>query len=746
MDGAPWFGSWESFNVVDAGGGKVHADAESASYGDEQENLDALLEPRHGGSTLPQQAEDPDIFMAPTGIGSPCMGRDGARDIAGSISITSLPAGAGKSSGCLDTGVGVEAETLVVDAGYGQVALHQAASNRFVKMSHNVSTQRPRKQIAWDMIRSPHRNWHQPGGWDSERFTVVDAHGHGRVALHNPWKNRDWAKSSLAIPAAVAIAVNAKIHGTDVNLDNASWDPLQMRDMDGSPHWGSWETFTAVDAGAGKATMGAWLLRGSNPVVGKAFGCGKVCTGEVESSKMSKANFSMDANLGFQCPINRYLLIYRERGLKTVPPFVGGVPQSRPLEALSTKDGSDCMKQILEGRILSCVVAKTILKCKEDFLGGKVPFVTSCTHIPCRTWPLRLKGRQKHGVTIVVLAAANAPFRRAGKVGIMQGSTTTTRVALHCAAHNKYMRTPVRIATPGTGGDEQENLDALLEPRHGGSTLPQQAEDPDIFMAPTGIGSPCMGRDGARDIAGSISITSLPAGAGKSSGCLDTGVEVEAETLVVDAGYGQVALHQAASNRFVKMSHNVSTQRPRKQIAWDMIRSPHRNWHQPGGWDSERFTVVDAHGHGRVALHNPWKNRPSPSEKERASTRRAEGKPIDPVGAIDLTGDLAALRAFTAGGRKDKIVKNGAPGDRCMTGGPRGLDKKGDTKPEPTTQGKAVKEETANTDIVVFKHKLDELYPRQRTGMVRGRDVAVIPDVKAFRVNAAVGDDFLLTK
>ena len=27
------------------------------------------------------------------------------------------------------------------------------------------------------------------------------------------------------------------------------------QDMDGSPHWGSWETFTAVDAGAGKARM-----------------------------------------------------------------------------------------------------------------------------------------------------------------------------------------------------------------------------------------------------------------------------------------------------------------------------------------------------------------------------------------------------------------------------------------------------------------------------------------------------------
>ncbi|CAE7466220.1 unnamed protein product, partial [Symbiodinium necroappetens] len=69
----------------------------------------------------------------------------------------------------------------VVDAGFGQVALHNARNNRFIKMAH-------------DMIRSPTRNWNQlPGGWGSERFTVVDAgHSHGaqKVALHNPHYNR----------------------------------------------------------------------------------------------------------------------------------------------------------------------------------------------------------------------------------------------------------------------------------------------------------------------------------------------------------------------------------------------------------------------------------------------------------------------------------------------------------------------------------------------------------------------------
>ncbi|CAE7688505.1 unnamed protein product, partial [Symbiodinium pilosum] len=51
---------------------------------------------------------------------------------------------------------------------------------------------------------------------------------------------------------------------------------------------------------------------------------------------------------------------------------------------------------------------------------------------------------------------------------------------------------------------------------------------------------------------------------------------------VVDAGYGQIALHNAASNRFIKMGS-------------DMIRSPTKNWNElPGGWSAERFTVIDA--------------------------------------------------------------------------------------------------------------------------------------------------------
>ncbi|CAE7423107.1 unnamed protein product, partial [Symbiodinium sp. CCMP2456] len=65
---------------------------------------------------------------------------------------------------------------------------------------------------------------------------------------------------------------------------------------------------------------------------------------------------------------------------------------------------------------------------------------------------------------------------------------------------------------------------------------------------------------------------------------------------VVDAGYGQVALHNHVSNRFMKMGGH------------DMIRSPTKDWNKlPTGWNAEKFTVVDAGG-GKVALHHAQNN------------------------------------------------------------------------------------------------------------------------------------------
>merc|ERR1719156_276105 len=68
---------------------------------------------------------------------------------------------------------------FVVDAGNGEVAFHSAAHNRFIRLNN--------KQ---DMDGSGHKPVNQlPRGWSWERFTPVDA-GNGMVAFHNKANKR----------------------------------------------------------------------------------------------------------------------------------------------------------------------------------------------------------------------------------------------------------------------------------------------------------------------------------------------------------------------------------------------------------------------------------------------------------------------------------------------------------------------------------------------------------------------------
>ena len=66
----------------------------------------------------------------------------------------------------------------VVDAGNGLVGLHNAKTNRFMKMAGENMKASP--------IKSPA---HLPTTWDSEVFRIVDA-GDGMVGLHSTRHNR----------------------------------------------------------------------------------------------------------------------------------------------------------------------------------------------------------------------------------------------------------------------------------------------------------------------------------------------------------------------------------------------------------------------------------------------------------------------------------------------------------------------------------------------------------------------------
>ena len=82
----------------------------------------------------------------------------------------------------------------VVDAGNGQIALHNALHNRYVKMGPNG-----------DMTVSPVRNLHDPfpHDWFSERFTVLSAHDifDGVIGLHNSAHGRMLRMTALTVDA-----------------------------------------------------------------------------------------------------------------------------------------------------------------------------------------------------------------------------------------------------------------------------------------------------------------------------------------------------------------------------------------------------------------------------------------------------------------------------------------------------------------------------------------------------------------
>ncbi|CAE7256573.1 unnamed protein product [Symbiodinium sp. CCMP2592] len=157
----------------------------------------------------------------------------------------------------------------VVDAGNGEIALHNAFFNRFVKI---------------DGV-SDHKNVHElPHDWTSERFKVVEV-GNGEMAFYNPTQNRfllmganrvghsnhppnppklpsDWGWERFRVVAAERILVP----GTSVALHNQLFNRFaQMHggNMERSPekaavefpeYW-TWERFTVVDAGHGQIAL-----------------------------------------------------------------------------------------------------------------------------------------------------------------------------------------------------------------------------------------------------------------------------------------------------------------------------------------------------------------------------------------------------------------------------------------------------------------------------------------------------------
>ncbi|OLQ02935.1 hypothetical protein AK812_SmicGene14167 [Symbiodinium microadriaticum] len=322
MDGAPHFGSWETFTAVDAGSGQVALHCAAHNKYMRMPGAHALDTSSHrnawdrGEGWLMLVAWRPAEWVERGALLRPgttvALWNDVHKRYLRINGHHDKTDASSKLNKMADMPASWDWELLrVVDAGYGQVALHNHVSNRFMKMGgHDFRAratgckllvgqwalarvaEKDGQAECWeerfglnlafssvalgprDMIRSPQKNWDQlppPVGWGSEKFTVVDAGG-GKVALHHAEHNRflDAGFVSMCNHGDGCISPHKdgqaecweERFGLNLAFSSVALGP---RDMIRSPQknwdqlpppvgWGS-EKFTVVDAGGGKVAL-----------------------------------------------------------------------------------------------------------------------------------------------------------------------------------------------------------------------------------------------------------------------------------------------------------------------------------------------------------------------------------------------------------------------------------------------------------------------------------------------------------
>ncbi len=201
--------------------------------------------------------------------------------------------------------IGDSGRFTVVDAGNGELALHNAKWNRFVRMNSDG-----------DMDSSGHKAAsalppaHQ---WTHERFTVLSKHG--KIALHNAYWNRymrmlsdgtvdcsaphdagsmpdgwkgEWFTVVPAPPRlepGSVVAFHSKVSGRFLRLNGDSQDMDQSgeKEMNQFPPDWWWERFTVVDAGNGEVALHSAHF---NRFVKVGEGCDPQVSGHVDANAL----------------------------------------------------------------------------------------------------------------------------------------------------------------------------------------------------------------------------------------------------------------------------------------------------------------------------------------------------------------------------------------------------------------------------------------------------------------------------
>ena len=266
---AEW--QWERFDVVDAGDGKVSFRSHSFGWYLRVNGgtVDATTEPVGDLEifTPIDLTNTPSLVFGQTYAFHNLMHNRFLRMTGGDIdssdtcSVKDLPAS------CLWE------RFLVVDAGYGQVALQNPAHKSFVLVGDQGDVT---KSVPRDSSQLSSANWEL-----RERFQIVFA-GNGQVALRSVFSGRflsvegihvnahpthvgSWETfTAVGVPGPLQVGHTYAFHNAPQRrfLRMSEWDVDSSGEMDANalPTWWTWEQFLVVDAGDGRVALhnAAW--------------------------------------------------------------------------------------------------------------------------------------------------------------------------------------------------------------------------------------------------------------------------------------------------------------------------------------------------------------------------------------------------------------------------------------------------------------------------------------------------------
>ncbi|CAJ1443825.1 unnamed protein product, partial [Effrenium voratum] len=482
------------------------------------------------------------------------------------------------------------AKFRVVDGGFGTIALHSALYGRFIRMNDA------------DLMRSGVKGWNAlPSDWTDERFTPVDG-GDNQIAFHNPYKNRF------------------------IRLSDSTADTSSTKNADDLPSGWTWERFEIINVEFTCATgSGSKCKTCKNPNDRTANDhCASCNSGwKLSGTKCEAVACPADStgtNVGSGCTCSAGY-----SGTITASdssPFYTGScsAENCPSWTTGTKIANGCT---CWDHYFGSITAKV----------GSPYYSGTCRSMLVGATVALHSGAQNRFVKMITDDMTRSDTKNVGKLPdgwdserfvVQEGSDA--RIGFKCLKYNKWMK---------MDGSDLKNHDAMkgwekFRVVDGGSgvlAFHQDSHNRFVRMS-----------DSKMDTSALKDAKALPSGwswerftvvqaipglkpgsevafwipakkyylrmntAAALDGKAETGPEKlkdsadELRFKVVDAGFGQLAFHNAKFNSYIHMN------------AHGIWKTAELGADAASVWHEARWTVVDA-GSGQFALHSPSKNR-----------------------------------------------------------------------------------------------------------------------------------------